>query len=319
MGDRKELNKYIPPDFDPRQLSRVRVKKQAKELIRFMLPCGVQCSTCGEFMGAGKKFNAKKESGGMYLKIRIYRFYWKCNVCSTECVMSTDPKNSDYKLERGGTRIFDIHRAKADERDAEETANKELADTSDAMTAMEAKAEASRREMDSLAALETLQAQGERNRNVGPDQILQQMRDQSAEIQPDVSKALQEQEEQDAAAAQEAFASHKIRRIPDPSVTQQQTSFTFRGGSSCSSSSSSISSSSSSASSSSVGRTAMSGGIKRVRDPAPSSKSNSSSVPVLLKRRKKNASPAKVVAPPSSAAPTSLIPTYASSSDDDSD
>lgn len=291
MGDRKELNKYIPPDFDPKHLSKVRIKKKSKEDIRFMLPCGIQCSTCGEFMGAGKKFNAKKENAGEYLKIKRFRFYWKCNVCSTGLVMITDPQNSDYKIERGGTRIFDIYRTKTQEKDAQAAADKEIEEGNDAMSAMEAKAEASRREMDSIAALETLQEQGERNRNVGPDQIMQALRNQDAQVENDVSKTMQDQDEADAAAAQLAFAAQKVRRIPD-------VSFSSSSSSSSTNSTKSISTFSTSSISS-----------KRRRD-AEKTTTTSSSIPVILKRRKKIDSN-----PP--AAAFSMIANYKSSSDEE--
>jgi len=291
MGDRKEINKYIPPDFDPKHLSRVRVKKKAKADIRFMLPCGVQCSTCGEFMGAGKKFNAKKETAGSYLNIKRYRFYWKCSVCSTELVMITDPQNSDYTLERGGTRIFDIHRAKGQEKDAAEAASKELEEGNDAMSAMEAKAEASRREMDSLAALETLQAQGERNRNVGPDQIMSGLVKLDQIAAAGVRGAMKDQEEEDMAAAQRAFAAQKVRRIPDAT---------------------------SSSTLSEENRNNM--GLKRSREPLLASTETMTSVPVVLKRRKKSDITTTLITT-KEAVPTQpalgLIANYLSSSDDD--
>ena len=287
MGDRKELNKYIPPDFDPKHLSKVRIKKQAKFLIRFMLPCGVQCSTCGEFMGAGKKFNAKKEQSGMYLNIKRFRFYWKCNVCSTQLVMSTDPKNQDYILERGGTRIFDINRAKDQEKTAQDAEDQRIEETNDAMTAMEAKAEASRREMDSLAALETLQANGERHRGRGPDQIMQHLREKGEDVAPEVSSTLQAQEEADTLAAQEAFAQQKVKRIPDvPAVAGAAAAAAVSG--------------------------VAGAQKKRTRE----SLTGAAAAPplVLLKRRKKDPPVAAAVTLPSSVLGVTM---YKSSSDDD--
>jgi hypothetical protein len=291
MGDRKEINKYIPPDFDPKHLVNVRIKKQSKVLIRFMLPFGVQCSTCGEFMGSGKKFNAKKEQAGSYLNIKRFRFYWKCNVCSTELVMSTDPKNQDYKLESGGTRIFDINRAIDKEVAEQDEEDQRKEEGNDAMTAMEAKAEASRREMDSLAALETLQASGERNRGIGPDQIMKRLKESDASVSnvvnEQVLKTLKEQEEEDMATAQEAFRNQSVRRLPDPQ---------------------SLSSTSSSSSSSSVLLN------KRPRDSSSSSSSSSAggvSAPKVVFKRRKKIEPATL---PSSSLGLTM---YKSSSDDE--
>ena len=140
MGERKVLNKYIPPDFDPAKLRRIRVKKKSKEVIRTMLAFGIQCTTCGEFMGAGKKFNAKKEEAGSYLSIKRYRFYIKCSVCSTLITYKTDPKNGDYEIEQGATRIFELRKEQDRERDEAEAAAQELEEGGDAMAAVEAKA-----------------------------------------------------------------------------------------------------------------------------------------------------------------------------------
>ena len=42
--------------------------------------------------------------------IRILRFYIKCSVCSAEIAFKTDPKNSDYAMESGASRNFEVWR-----------------------------------------------------------------------------------------------------------------------------------------------------------------------------------------------------------------
>ena len=60
------LNKYFPPDFDPSKIPKAdrKTKERLKEKfqVRMMLPMSVRCTTCGEYMYKGKKFNARKES-----------------------------------------------------------------------------------------------------------------------------------------------------------------------------------------------------------------------------------------------------------------
>ena len=43
--------------------------------VRLMAPCNMKCVTCGEYIGQGKKFNARKEDveDMNYLGLRIYR------------------------------------------------------------------------------------------------------------------------------------------------------------------------------------------------------------------------------------------------------
>jgi hypothetical protein len=59
MGERKVLNKYFPPDFDPNLVPRTKFDKFKQIETRMMIPFNIQCDTCGEFMYRGKKFNMR--------------------------------------------------------------------------------------------------------------------------------------------------------------------------------------------------------------------------------------------------------------------
>lgn len=73
MGERKVLNKYFPPDFDPAKLPRMKRGKTNDMKVRMMLPMTVRCRTCGTFMYKGTKFNTRKEDvlGEDYLGITV--------------------------------------------------------------------------------------------------------------------------------------------------------------------------------------------------------------------------------------------------------
>merc|ERR1711894_665454 len=70
---------------------------------------GMRCTTCGEYIYKGRKFNSRKEDVDdmNHLGLRIYRFYIKCTACLSEISFRTDPANTDYVLEAGATRNFE--------------------------------------------------------------------------------------------------------------------------------------------------------------------------------------------------------------------
>ena len=114
MGERKVLNKYYPPDFDPAKLPRGKRPDHNSMKVRMMLPMSVQCKTCGTFMYKGTKFNMKKEDcqNETYLGIQIFRFYFRCSACAAEITMKTDPQNADSNMEIGATRNYEPWREK---------------------------------------------------------------------------------------------------------------------------------------------------------------------------------------------------------------
>ena len=77
MSERKVLNKYYPPDFDPSKIPRNKDGPRNKTfIIRLMAPCNMRCTTCGEYIYKGRKFNSRKEDVDdmNHLGLRIYRY-----------------------------------------------------------------------------------------------------------------------------------------------------------------------------------------------------------------------------------------------------
>lgn len=192
MSERKVLQKYYPPDFDPSKIARSRVPKNAGPkvmTVRLMAPFSMKCISCGEYIYKGRKFNSRKETTDeKYLNIPIYRFYIRCTRCSAEITFKTDPKGMDYTCERGAKRNFEVWR-KADGEDDdhkletdEERLDRLEAEEAErgAMEVLEGKVVDAKREMEIADALDEI-----RTRNA---------RIQRAEGKGEVDKALEQAE-----------------------------------------------------------------------------------------------------------------------------
>merc|ERR1712226_13735 len=144
--------------------------------IRLMAPCNMRCTTCGEYIYKGRKFNSRKEDVDdmNHLGLRIYRFYIKCTACLSEISFRTDPANTDYVLEAGATRNFEALSKAEKQAELDEKAYQEDIKLNP-MKLLEERTEASKNEMERMEALEELHELNKRNlKNELPDEMIAQ-------------------------------------------------------------------------------------------------------------------------------------------------
>nr|ACU21483.1 unknown [Glycine max] len=227
MGERKVLNKYYPPDFDPSKLPRARRPKNQQIKVRMMLPMSIRCNTCGNYIYKGTKFNSRKEDviGETYLGIQIFRFYFKCTKCSAEVTMKTDPQNSDYIVESGATRNFEPWRAEDEEADKTKE-KRDAEEMGDAMKSLENRTLDSKREMDILAALDEMKSMKSRHATVTVDEMLEALQRTAA----DKEKRLEQEDE----ALIKSVVFHNsdgfVRRIRDEDIETEEQLDQFSNG-----------------------------------------------------------------------------------------
>jgi hypothetical protein len=205
MGERKVLNKYIPPDFDPAKIPRGKAPKGGQIKVRMMLPMTICCNTCGEFITKGTKFNARKEDvkGEDYLGMRIFRFYFRCTRCAAELAMKTDPKNGDYVVEAGASRNYEMWRDTTEE---DEAKAKDDDERDNEMRRLENRTEESKREMDIMAALDEMRSLNARHAGVSNADALRAM---TADKKSDAVRA----DERDAEEARMIFRRQRAQTV----------------------------------------------------------------------------------------------------------
>jgi hypothetical protein len=207
MSERKVLTKYYPPDFDPSKITRSRAPKQAGpkvQTVRLMAPFPMKCTSCGEYIYKGRKFNARKETTEeKYYSIAIYRFYIRCTRCSAEITFKTDPKNMDYECERGAKRNTEpwrmngMGKQESDEERLDRLEREE--EEKNAMQELETKTLDAKREMAVADALDEIRTRNARNERMGNDGV------EVTVTRESVDEEKQRQEREDEEAARRAF------------------------------------------------------------------------------------------------------------------
>jgi hypothetical protein len=223
MSERKVLQKYFPPDFDPAALEkRSRGPKQTGpkvQTVRLMAPFSMKCTHCGEFIYKGRKFNARKEtSDEKYLSITIFRFYIRCTRCSGEITFKTDPKNRDYECERGAKRNFEPWReAKLAEETEEEMLDRIEAEEleRDAMKELETKVLDAKTEMDIADKLDEIRSRNARHEMVDKDGV-------KTDVPDVVDNKRKREEEEDADAARKVFEKKNMPHLGEEVIDEEE-------------------------------------------------------------------------------------------------
>ena len=129
MAERKSVNKYYPPDWDPSKGSlntyhgshplrerASRLRSHGILVVRFEMPFAVHCTACHAMIDKGVRFNADKQRVGNYFSTPLFSFTMRCPLCANQIRVDTDPKARDYALVEGARRkeVADVERAEED-------------------------------------------------------------------------------------------------------------------------------------------------------------------------------------------------------------
>ncbi|XP_022606556.1 coiled-coil domain-containing protein 94 [Seriola dumerili] len=178
MSERKVLNKYYPPDFDPSKIPKLKLPKDRQYVVRLMAPFNMRCKTCGEYIYKGKKFNARKETvqNELYMGLPIFRFYIKCTRCLAEITFKTDPENTDYAMEHGATRNFQAEKL-IEEEEKRIQQEREEEELNNPMKVLENRTKDSKMEMEVLENLQELKELNQRQAQVDFEGMIDQYRE----------------------------------------------------------------------------------------------------------------------------------------------
>ncbi|XP_075706732.1 splicing factor YJU2 isoform X2 [Rhinoderma darwinii] len=216
MSERKVLNKYYPPDFDPSKIPKLKLPKDRQYVVRLMAPFNMRCKTCGEYIYKGKKFNARKETvqNEQYLGLPIFRFYIKCTRCLAEITFKTDPENTDYAMEHGATRNFQAEKL-IEEEEKRFQKEREEEELNNPMKVLENRTKDSKMEMDILENLQELKELNQRQANVDFESMLGVYRETEEEMK-------KREVEEDETQIREMLAEAQKRRLVADSDSEEE-------------------------------------------------------------------------------------------------
>jgi len=215
MSERKVINKYYPPDYDPSKVPRIKRKNKLND-VRMMAPFNMRCNTCGDYIGVATKFNAKKETveDETYKTLLIFRFYIKCKRCMATIVLRTNPKEKSYEVEKGATENFKA--LKLAEKQAREEAEAEQEEEKiDPMKQLENRTKASRQQMEASEQIRNLRTIKHRFHKVDIDSLIEEKRQELREEAESRTKS-------DATEDDEAIHAEALRLLKRKAITSSK-------------------------------------------------------------------------------------------------
>lgn len=229
MAERKVLNKYYPPDYDPDKIVFYKGSTSAKHKVRLMAPFSMRCNACGNFIYKGSKFNARKEKirGEAYLGIQVFRFFIRCPRCAAEISYKTDPKNADYVCEFGASRNFESWRQ--EQKTQEDLSfRKRIEEELDPMKKLEKKTLDSKKEIEILEELDEMRSRNAIHEKVAAGVDLESLihSHDDDKIKNKMEKIKRLEDEEDERMAKEAFeqARNSIKRIREEDLNEDKPS-----------------------------------------------------------------------------------------------
>ncbi|CAL8284332.1 unnamed protein product [Lota lota] len=216
MSERKVLNKYYPPDFDPAKIPKLKLPKDRQYVVRLMAPFNMRCKTCGEYIYKGKKFNARKETvqNELYMGLPIFRFYIKCTRCLAEITFKTDPENTDYSMEHGATRNFQAEKL-IEQEETKIQKDREEEELNNPMKVLENRTRDSKLEMEVLENLQELKELNQRQAQVDFEGMIGQYRELE-------QKEKEREKEEDERETQEMLDRALMKRLRDSDSDSDQ-------------------------------------------------------------------------------------------------
>ncbi|XP_056152227.1 splicing factor YJU2 [Lampris incognitus] len=216
MSERKVLNKYYPPDFDPSKIPKLKLPKDRQYVVRLMAPFNMRCKTCGEYIYKGKKFNARKETvqNELYMGLPIFRFYIKCTRCLAEITFKTDPENTDYAMEHGATRNFQAEKL-IEEEEKKIQREREEEELNNPMKVLENRTRDSKMEMEVLENLQELRELNQRQAQVDFEGMIHQYREME-------KREREREKEDDERETKEMLERAQVKRLRDSDSDSDQ-------------------------------------------------------------------------------------------------